>query len=325
MSSSPAKKLGLIGFGAFGRLVAEHLRNDFDVIVADAVDYAAEAAELGVRWTTLEEAAACPYVLLAVPIQRFRGVLEAIRGHVQPGSLVIDVGSVKVAPIAAMEELLPAEVEIIGTHPMFGPQSAADGLPGHRIVVCPVRTERLDEVRSFLADRLGLEVHICDAETHDRQIARTQALAQFIGRALAELEESRSPVRTPGYDQLRHVAETVGADSWELFAAIQNLNPYSAEVRKELLYHLEELQQRLTEYGQPSSQASANDAAEGSGAAGASDSAEEGDAAEASDAADTGPTTESTGETLETSGTAAAGETMTASGAASRAPGPDEA
>ena len=33
-------------------------------------------------------------------------------------------------------------------------------------------------------------------------------LAQFVGRALAQLEESDSPVRTPGYNSFREVAET---------------------------------------------------------------------------------------------------------------------
>jgi hypothetical protein len=61
------------------------------------------------------------------------------------------------------------------------------------------------------------------------------------------MAESDSPVRTPGYDRFREVAGTVGEDSWELFAAIQNLNPYAADMRKELLDHLDELQRRLAE------------------------------------------------------------------------------
>ena len=51
----------------------------------------------------------------------------------------------------------------------------------------------------------------------------------------------------PDYDHLRHIADTVGADSWELFAAIQNCNPYAAEVREEMLRNLQELQQRLAD------------------------------------------------------------------------------
>ncbi|MCH6551119.1 MAG: hypothetical protein IH804_03785 [Planctomycetes bacterium] len=76
---------------------------------------------------------------------------------------------------------------------------------------------------------------MCDAETHDRDIAQTQALAQFVGRALAQLEKSESLIRTPGYNLFREVAETVGEDTWELFTAIQNLNPHAAGTRAELM------------------------------------------------------------------------------------------
>lgn len=245
MNTPPDKKLGLIGLGAFGRLAAEHLREHFDVVAADVADRSAEAAALKIGWVSIEEAAAQPYVVLAVPVQSCTALLAQIRDHVQPGALVADVGSVKLAPVAAMLQHLPDHAEIVGTHPMFGPQSAAGGLHGHRIVVCPVRTQRLEALRAFLEDKLGLDVYVCDAETHDREIAQTQALAQFVGRALAQLEESTSPVRTPGYNQFREVAGTVGEDTWELFTAIQNLNPYAAEMRAELLGHLARLQERL--------------------------------------------------------------------------------
>jgi len=240
-------KLGLIGLGAFGCLAAKHLREHFDIVAADAVDRSGEAARLEIGWGSIEDAAACPYVLLAVPVQSLASVVTAIRDSVQPGALVIDVASVKLATVDAMQRHLPEHVEIIGTHPMFGPQSAADGVAGHRIVVCPVRTDRLDAVHTFLEEKLGLDVCVCDADTHDRDIAHTQALAQFVGRALAQLQESDSPVRTPGYNQFREVAETVGEDSWELFTAIQKLNPYAAAMREELLEHLEELQRRLAD------------------------------------------------------------------------------
>jgi len=245
VTAPPRKRLGLIGFGSFGQLAALHLREHFEVIAADSADRSREAADLGVAWGTVAAAAACPYVVLAVPVQSFVEVLESIRDHLQAGTLVIDVASVKSMPVAEMERLLPPDVEILGTHPMFGPQSAAEGPGGHRIVLCPVRTSRLDKVRRFLEESLGLDVYVCDAETHDREIAQTQALAQFVGRALAQLEGSESPVRTPGYNLFREVAETVGDDSWELFTAIQNLNPYAADMRAELLGHLDELQRSL--------------------------------------------------------------------------------
>ena len=248
MTSPPIlRRLGLIGLGSFGQLAARHLRDHFQVIGADSVDRSGYAAVLGIEWGAVADAAACPYVVLAVPVQSTAAALESIRDHVRPGALVIDVASVKVEPVSEMERLLPPEVEILGTHPMFGPQSATAGLSGHRIVLCPVRTGRLDEVRGFLEQSFGLDVHVCDPETHDREIAQTQALAQFVGRALARLDRSESPVRTPGYNLFREVAETVGEDSWELFTAIQNLNPWAADMRAELLGHLEDLQRMLAD------------------------------------------------------------------------------
>ena len=247
MSPTTHKQLGLIGLGAFGRLAAAHLREHFDVIATDAEDRSADAAALDIEWGSIADAAACPYVLLAVPVQSFPAVLESARPHMRPGALVMDVASVKLATAIAMQQFLPENVEILATHPMFGPQSADDGLAGHRIVLCPVRTERLEKVQEFLQDKLGLETYVCDPETHDREIAQTQALAQFVGRALAQMERSESPVRTPGYLKFRDVAETVGDDTWELFSAIQNLNPYAADMRAELLGHLADMQERLAE------------------------------------------------------------------------------
>jgi len=92
MAHSHTRKLGLIGLGSFGRLVAEHLRDRFHIVAADELDRSATAAELGIDWGTIQEAAARPYVVLAVPVQRLSAALEAMRGHVQPGALVADVG-----------------------------------------------------------------------------------------------------------------------------------------------------------------------------------------------------------------------------------------
>ena len=70
-------------------------------------------------------------VVVAVPVAVMPTVFKAIAPHLQPGALVVDVGSVKMLPAQWMTELLPDYVEIVATHPLFGPQSVArDGLPG---------------------------------------------------------------------------------------------------------------------------------------------------------------------------------------------------
>lgn len=242
--SSSSRRLGLIGFGQFGRFAARHLRDHFTVLVTDRADLRRQAEALEVEWASLGEAAASPVVVVAVPLTAMAGIFEEMRPHLQPGALVVDVGSVKVLPLRWMRERLPDEVELLGSHPLFGPQSAADGLAGHRIVLCPGRTSRLDEVRAFL-ERLGLVVIVTDADSHDQQIARSQALAQFVGRALAGMQLERPEVRTPAFDRLLEAAAIVGDDSWELFASIQGLNPHATFLRRRLLDELGRLETRL--------------------------------------------------------------------------------
>src|SRR4051812_20523648 len=141
------KSLGVVGFGQFGELAVRILKDHFDVLVTDrATGAAARAAEAGVAFGSLADAAARDVVVVAVPVVAMQEVFGAIAAHLAPGALVIDVGSVKMLPVQWMTELLPAHVDLVATHPLFGPQSARDSLQGLRFVVCPVRGARHEKV-----------------------------------------------------------------------------------------------------------------------------------------------------------------------------------
>ena len=102
--SNARPQLGLIGFGAFGRLTAKHLSPWFDIL---AHDPAATDGEGLARLTSLEAAAACPVVVLAMPVGVLAETVAAIAPHVTPGGLILDVGSVKVKPAKVMLDGLP--------------------------------------------------------------------------------------------------------------------------------------------------------------------------------------------------------------------------
>ena len=70
--------LGLIGYGAFGRLTARHLSAWFDIL---AHDPAAAEGDGVATLVSLAEAAACPTVVLAVPVEALAATLDAIRPH----------------------------------------------------------------------------------------------------------------------------------------------------------------------------------------------------------------------------------------------------
>ena len=94
--------------------------------------------------------------MIAVPVQQMEKVLRSIAKLVKPGALVIDVGSVKLKPAKLMKEILPAGVDIVGTHPLFGPQSGKKGIKNLNVVVCDVRGKRAACVRRFCPTKTWL-------------------------------------------------------------------------------------------------------------------------------------------------------------------------
>jgi prephenate dehydrogenase len=228
------KRFGIIGFGRFGQLAATHLRDHFTVVVHDSRDIAENAERIGVGADTLEAVAACDVVMLAVPVQAIERTLAAIAPHVRPGALVVDVASVKMLPARWMAEALPERVDIVATHPLFGPQSARRGLEGQPLVVCPVRGERHHRVAEF-GRKLGLKVSITSAEEHDREMAYVQALTHLIGRTLVNVRIPDEELKTDSYQHLLELCALIGSDSEELFFAIQNLNPFAGEITQQFI------------------------------------------------------------------------------------------
>lgn len=234
------KTLGLIGFGQFGRLAADQLRNRFDILVHDATDFSAEAAHLGIRWGSLEDAAVCQIVVVAVPVGSMRETFLALAPHLQPGALVVDVGSVKMLPVQWMLETLPSSVDIVATHPLFGPQSARNGLTGQRLVICPVRGERTSAVVRLAKD-LGLTPNVTTPEEHDLEMAYVQALTHLIGRTLVKLNVPNEQLKTQSYQHLLDLCGLICDDSFELFTAIQTLNPFAAKITNSFVDHAQDL------------------------------------------------------------------------------------
>ena len=223
-------RLGLIGYGAFGRLTARHLSPWFEVLAHDPAA-TVEEGDLA-RRTDLATAAACPVVILAVPVEALAETLSAIEPDLQDGALVIDVGSVKVGPARLMAEHLPARVQAVGTHPLFGPQSARDGIAGLRIAVCPVRGDRIARrVAAFCRRALKLKVFIVSPEDHDREAAVVQGLTHLISRVLLSMEPLPTRMTTTSFERIMQAVEMVRYDSPAVFRAIERENPYAAGVR----------------------------------------------------------------------------------------------
>lgn len=231
--------LGLIGFGAFGQLAARHLALHCELLIHDP-DPSGDA-----DFVALSDAAACERVILAVPVQAMAEAAKAIAPHVREGARIYDVGSVKIAPMQALRENLPGHVEIVGTHPLFGPQSARDGLTGLPIVLCPDDGVDCSAEHRFLSQQLELEVHTSDAQTHDRVMARVQGVTHLIAKVISGLDPAGAPYTTKSYDLLVEAAGLVSDDSDALFHAIEELNPHAGEVREQFFESVKRLSDRF--------------------------------------------------------------------------------
>lgn len=237
---------GVIGYGRFGRFAAGHLARRGQVAVWDE-RFHGDPGILpeGLQESSMERACRARVVLFCVPIRSLQSALERACPLFQPGTLVADTASVKVWPCRWLLHNVPPEVEILGTHPLFGPDSAGDGIEGHKIAIVPLRLKHPRAITRFLTS-LGLEVLTTTAEEHDSAMAETQSLVHWLGRALEATAARPHALDTMGYRKLLEVLGHVVRDSWELFVDLQRYNPYAAEARARLLKALAELDREVT-------------------------------------------------------------------------------
>ena len=229
-------KIGIIGFGRLGRLIAKNLSQDFELYVYDKIDYASDITALGAISTDLEGIYQCDTIIPFVPISAFEDLVKAIAPHLAPNTLIIDVCSVKVHPMQVMQKYLPKSIQVLGTHPMFGPDSAKTTLMGSKIVLCKerVQDELYDNIVYYLK-KFGLKVIEATPEKHDQEISSSLLLTHFIGRTLIDFEAQDLEIDTAGYRRLMKILGTVENDTWQLFEDMNKYNPYAQKTIERFL------------------------------------------------------------------------------------------
>jgi prephenate dehydrogenase len=141
----------------------------------------------------------------------------------------MDITSVKREPIEAMRSA-PEGVELLGTHPMFGP--TVRSMRGQTVIV--VR-ERAGELAEGVVDAFrdaGANVQEATAREHDEMMSVVQGLTHFslvsIGGALERLEfdiEDSRRFMSPVYEIVLDFVGRVLNQNPELYAEIQTSQP----------------------------------------------------------------------------------------------------
>ena len=230
-------KAGIIGFGRFGKLIAKYLSKDFNICFFDKKIKSANKNGIGrMEFNPLKLVCQSDIIIICVPISEFKKLLYQIKGFIKKDALIVDVCSVKEYPIKLMGRILPKNIQILATHPLFGPDTASNSLKDRKIVLCRVRiSNRLyNNIKKFLRNK-GLKIIEVSPEEHDKEIAKSLSLTHFIGRSLMEMKSSNVDIDTLGYKNLMEVLNTVKHDTWQLFLDMNHYNRFSEDVRKNFI------------------------------------------------------------------------------------------
>jgi len=187
-------------------------------------------------------------VIVSVPINVTEETIAEIAPKMKAGSLLMDFTSIKVKPVEAMRKFAPSDVEILGTHPMFGPTIPT--IRGQTVILVPVkgRSEKWFPVVRALFEESGAHVEVTTAAEHDMLVSVVQGLTHFayisigmtIDRLDFDLKKSRKFV-SPVYDiMLDFVGRILGQNPY-LYALIQMENPGVLEVHSAFIRECEEL------------------------------------------------------------------------------------
>lgn len=208
-ANAPIGCLALVGLGLIGSSLARGARR-FGLaqrIVAIDVDAGVRARveELGIADAVTGDAAEgvrdADLVILCVPVGAVGDVAAAIAGHMKPGAVLSDVGSVKGAVVAAVTPHLGDGIAFVPAHPVAGTEySGPDaGFPtlfsGRWCILTPPEDApeaAVARVRGFW-EGLGAIVETMTPEHHDLVLAITSHVPHLIAYNIvgtaADLEE----------------------------------------------------------------------------------------------------------------------------------------
>lgn len=201
MQAPLSERIAIIGLGLIGSSIARAVREKGVARLIFTCDsnelslaYARKHAFADVATTDPVEAVQkADIVILATPPDTLEDIARAIAPHLAAGTLVMDVGSVKLSAVAAISPHMPPQAHYIPAHPIAGSEQSGvaagrSSLFEHRRVVLspelPKLTPALEKAMLFW-QALGSTVEPMPAHLHDLIYAYVSHLPQLLAFAAA--------------------------------------------------------------------------------------------------------------------------------------------
>jgi len=236
--------VGIIGFGRFGKVLANILQRGFAI---KAYDPKPAGPFPGVQFLDLDTVLNEKVVFIAVPIRHFESVIADISKKLKKETTLIDVCSVKSYPVNIMLKILPDHIGVIATHPMFGPDSYMSN-SNLKMMINNTRDlyNQYSFWKRFFSDQ-SIQIIEMTPDQHDRLAAKTQGVTHFLGRMLKEFGIKKTNIDTQGFRDLLDLVGQTCNDTWELYADLQLYNPYTEDMVEKLKASTNKLDNQLNE------------------------------------------------------------------------------
>jgi prephenate dehydrogenase len=194
------KNIAIIGVGLIGSSFALALRkHGFEGTITGIgrnKDNLIRAKKLSIinNWTASHEEGVedADLILLASPVNEFKGIIEKIRSNIKRGAIVTDVGSVKAEIISCLEPLMPEEVYFVGSHPIAGKETSGISAASNDlfnnakciITLGPNTDKEAVSIIRRLWEAVGSETIIMSPEEHDFIFAAVSHLPHVVAYSL---------------------------------------------------------------------------------------------------------------------------------------------
>jgi prephenate dehydrogenase len=205
---------------------AEYSASGLSLVDWETIDSASNAS---VGWPEMSK---MDLVVLAVPLSAIGAVMDGLNGQLATDAWLIDMSSVKTAPLAHMVKLAGPGVAVVGTHPLFG--ITGNSITDKTVALVPTQTDDGSLIR-WLDEglqRLGAITMNVTAEKHDRYMLIAQTMTHFALMAFGDAvtsslqdDESLEELRqfgTPPYLAMGAVTGRLLTQNHHLYASIQH-------------------------------------------------------------------------------------------------------
>ncbi|KAE8689051.1 Arogenate dehydrogenase 1 [Hibiscus syriacus] len=238
-------KIAIIGFGNYGQFLAKTLVSQGHKVLAHSrSDYSHIAKKMGVFFLKNPDDLCEQHpevILLCTSIISTELVLKTLPlQRLKRSTLFIDVLSVKEFARNLLLDVLPADFDIICSHPMFGPQSARQSWRDLLFVYEKVRigneSSRVQRCEQFLEifRNEGCKMVEMSCQEHDKFAAGSQFMTHTVGRVLDMLGLESTPINTKGYEALLDLVENTSGDSFDLYYGLFLYNKSALEMVERL-------------------------------------------------------------------------------------------